>query len=351
MKDNELYEILNNFKSKGEAYKYFNICPNSYGILKLKKIANSVNFDLNIYSERKNSSKKFCKQCNNKLNNNQYKFCSHSCSAKFSNSHRILSEETKNKIKLTILNKKLNAPVKIKCCKICGQEICKNKEICKHMFNWFNNLICFGFNNKLLGTINVYQEYYKIKDLILKEYFDNNLSPNEIAIKYQYDKKFENILHILKSFGIKTRNLSESGINACLNGRLNSTISNNITKYQFKHGWHETWNLKKIYYRSSYELNFAKMLDNKKIDYEIEYFRIKYWDSQKYKYRVAIPDFYIPSENKIIEIKSKFTFNKQNIIDKFNEYIKMNFSVSLIYENKEYSFNELLSIKQHKCII
>lgn len=348
MKNNNLYKTFNGFKTKTEAYKYFGFHDNNVGIVKLKNIAESVGFDLETYKIKRKSKKLFCLNCNKELKRGQKKFCSSSCSATFSNSNRIISDNTKQKISKT-LSKQKNE--KIKLCKICGQKKCINLEICNHTKNWFLNLISFGFDINLLKTIKIYNEYYRIKDLILKEYFDNGLSPSDIAIKYNYNKNSENILHILKSFGIKTRNLSESEINAYLQNKLNNTMNDNDTNYQFKHGWHITWNNKKIYYRSSYELNFAKTLDAKNINYEVEYFRIKYWDSQKCKYRVAIPDFYIPTEKKLIEIKSKVTFNKQNIIDKFNEYEKMGFEISLIYEGKEYNFQEIYQIKQNEYII
>lgn len=344
MEKNKIYELLNNFKSKTEAYNYFNITPNNNGIIKLKDIANTVEFDLNVYAERRKPHIKFCLCCGKELIKHQKKYCSHSCSSKLTTKGRVVSNDTKEKIRKTLTKEK------IKICTICGQEICKNSEICKHDKKWFKNLHCFGFDLDTIGTMSINKEYYRIKDLILKEYFDNNLSPYDMSIKYNYDKNYENILHILKSFGVKTRNLSESNVNACLNGKFSNAISNN-NKYQFKHGWHITWENKKIYYRSSYELEYCLDLDEKKIPYEFEYFRIKYWDSVKCKYRVAIPDVYIINDNKIIEIKSKITFNKQNIIDKFKEYIKMGFIVGLLLEKKEYTFDEILDINQNEYLI
>jgi len=351
MENADLYNVLNNFKTKTEAYKYFGLSGNSNSIIKLKNVADSIGFDLNLYAERRRPSQKFCKQCNKDLKRNQNKFCSSSCAARFNNKNRNVSEKTRKKISEKLYGKphlcknriKKN---KIKLCKVCGQEKCANKEICHHTKKWFYNLVPFSFDINTLGTIDACREYYRIKDLILKEYFDNELSPKDIKIKYQYDKNFENILHILKSFGVKTRNLSESEINACLNGKLKTNINNINSKHQYTHGWHITWNEKKIYYRSSYELEFAQKLDDEKIDYETEYFRIKYWDSQKLKYRVAIPDFFMFSENKIVEIKSRITFNKQNVIDKFKEYVKLGFCVSLMYEKKEYCFDEICSIEE-----
>lgn len=345
----DILNALNKFKTKGEAYKYFNLSGNAMSILKLKEIANSVNFDLNIYAERRKGDKKYCLKCGKELNSKQVKFCSRSCSAKVCNIGRVQTVDTIEKIRYTLKNKS-NKKLKIKLCKICGQEKCLNLDVCKHPKNWFNNLIFFGFDNNILGTINIHKEYYRIKELLEKEYLDNNLSPSDISKKYLYDKNSENILHILKAFKIKTRNLSESEINAYLSGKILS-VNGVDSNYQFKHGWHKTWNNKKVYYRSSYELKYIKILDENKIDYETEYFRIKYWDSEKCKYRVAIPDIFIKMENKIIEIKSKVTFNKQNIIDKFKEYKKLGFDVYMIHEHTEYSYDEMLELNENHFLI
>jgi len=343
--ENKTYEILNGFKTKKEAYNYFNITPNSVGILKLKKIANSVNFDLNIYAKRR-SFKGNCIVCDKILEKKQKKFCSHSCSATHGNSNRTLTLETKQKISKSLTKERV---IKKRKCKICGQETCINLEICNHTLKWFENLTPFGFNINVLGNDDIYLEYFRIKELLLKEYFDNMLSPYDISIKYNYNKSFENILHIFKSFGIKTRKTSDSVINSYLQGKLGNGC--NSGNYQFKHGWHNTWDNKKIYYRSSYELNFAKDLDSKKIKYDVECFRIKYWDKQKRKYRVAIPDFHIPDSNNLYEIKSKITFNKQNIIDKFDEYIKLGFTPILVLDNIEYEYNDIFRLMENEFIL
>lgn len=346
MEKEKLYNLLNNFKTKGEAYKYFNITPNSKGILRLKELSNSVNFDLNVYQQRKKPPIKYCILCGNILNK-QKNFCSHSCSASYNNKMRIITEETKIKISKSLKDK---YPKKIKLCKICGLEKCLNIDICKHTKKWFNNLIPFGFNINLIGKKQIYKEYYRIKEIILKEYYDNNLSPKDISLKYNYTYNSENLLHVLKGFGIKTRNLSQSTNNAILQGKNTVFIKSN-SKYQFKHGWFNTWNGKRIYYRSSYELKYIKKLDKNKIDYEVEFLRLKYWNSLNCKYRISIPDIYIKKDNLIIEIKSKFTFNKQNIIDKFNEYLKLGFNIKLILEHKEYGYNDILNIEQNDYII
>ena len=99
--------------------------------------------------------------------------------------------------------------------------------------------------------------------------------------------------------------------------------------------WHTTWNGKEVYLHSSYELDYAKELDEQQIDYEVEYFHIKYWDSQKQSYRCAIPDFYIPSTNTIVEIKSSWTLDKQNMRDKMKAYQEFGYNTKLICDHKE----------------
>lgn len=70
----------------------------------------------------------------------------------------------------------------------------------------------------------------------------------------------------------------------------------------------------------------------------MESMRIKYWDSVQQKERVAIPDFYLPESNTIIEIKSLFTYNKQNMIDRSIQYQNLGYKFKLILEHQEYNF-------------
>lgn len=50
----------------------------------------------------------------------------------------------------------------------------------------------------------------------------------------------------------------------------------------------------------------------------------------KKRNRVAIPDFYLPETNEIIEIKSSWTFDKQNMKDKFIAYKKLGYAPKVI---------------------
>lgn len=70
--------------------------------------------------------------------------------------------------------------------------------------------------------------------------------------------------------------------------------------------------------------------------------RIQYFDTQKNKQRIAIPDFYLPETNTIVEIKSSWTLDIQNMKDKFIAYKKLGYNTKLIYEHKEVDINTIL---------
>ena len=95
----EIYEKLKRFKYKSEAYRYFKIPDNQYGIEYLKKIAEKIGFDLNYYKEKREKDKiKNCLYCGKELKKQQKKFCCSSCSAKYNNTGKKHSEESKKKI-------------------------------------------------------------------------------------------------------------------------------------------------------------------------------------------------------------------------------------------------------------
>lgn len=249
----------------------------------------------------------FCKKCNSKI---------------------IINKRASIKNVLCEKCKKLN---EIRICKICGQiKPCRRPDICrKHKL--FPNLIkYFGLKEEYIGTIKIYEEYDKIKNLVYEDYYDNKLNIIKMAEKYNHNNH-GNFYKILNSLELEFRSNSESQQISLLN---NINQHKYINNYRFKCGWHTTWNNKKVFYRSSYELDYAKKLDTQEIDYEMEKIRILYWDSIQQKQRVAIPDFYLIEENKIVEIKSIYTFDKQNLKDKIKAYKECGYKFELILDKK-----------------
>ena len=84
------------------------------------------------------------------------------------------------------------------------------------------------------------------------------------------------------------------------------------------------------------EEDYMNELDKKEIVYHTEYFHIPYFDTQLNVHRTAIPDFYIPSTNTIVEVKSEYTYDRQNMIDKAKSYREFGYNFKLLYEHIMY---------------
>lgn len=182
-----------------------------------------------------------------------------------------------------------------------------------------------------IGTERLYSEYDRIYNKIYELYYDSKLSISEIKDLVGYKSSTGSFANFLSKF-IKFRSFSQATNNAI---KLNK-LKPKIHKSKFKIGYHITWNNKCYFYRSSYEEAFCKELDLQQIDYEVESLRIEYFDSVKRKVRIAIPDFYIPSSNTIIEVKSKYTLDIQNMYDRFTEYKKLGYKVDLLLDYIHY---------------
>ncbi len=240
--------------------------------------------------------------------------------------------------------KNYHKPSCVKKCKICGKTYykyqggCQN-EFCKqHSIQGFELLKIFGFDKSKLGTFEVENEFDRIRNIIYKLYWEDNLSSKEISEKFNFKSKHSITQTVFKFLNIPCRNVGQSISNAFLTGRKNTSNSKN----QYKSEWHTTWNGKEVYLRSSYESDYAKELDEQKIDYDVEALRIKYFDTKENEYRCAIPDFYIPSENMIVEIKSSWTLDKQEMKDKMKTYKELGYNFKLICDHKEINNAEFI---------
>lgn len=233
-----------------------------------------------------------------------------------------------------------------KTCKVCGSKYlqgfgCQNDFCKKHDIRQFRSFIkYFGFDETKLGTLEVETEFNRVRDMLYDLYWNQHLSSIDICKKFNYPNVSNLLDKPFKYLGIPHKSLSEAGKECYFMGRTNPPVTTS-----FKDAWHNTWDGREVYLRSSYETDYANKLDEDKIYYEVESLRIKYFDSIRSEYRCAIPDFYIPSENTLIEIKSVYTLGgKEGIInlkDKFNAYEKLGYKYKLILEHKEADINSL----------
>lgn len=221
-------------------------------------------------------------------------------------------------------------------CSVCGAKHgeCLNPHICKSAFlrQKSKNLAKLGFDLSKIGTKDVIGEYERIQQLLKHLYYDEEVSMPLIMKRYGIPS-LRTMFLLFKFFDIPPRTLSEAQTIVVLQ---NKSITPKMVSPRFKHGFHTTWDNKVVFYRSSYELDYMEQLDASHEPYEIEAIRIKYFDTVKKKWRVAIPDVYLPNTNTIVEIKSEYTYDKQNMIDKSNAYKANGYKFKLILEHVEY---------------
>lgn len=271
-----------------------------------------------------------CKNCNEKevVKYSKYssgEFCSRECARGFS-----------TKAKRKEINEKVSKKLtKEKHCRFCD-DIIEKKSICFSCKKWMNYKSFYmklGIYDEFLTYKRMNKEAVK---LLFDLYFNKMFSINDLVNKFNIQMgSFQNFF---RKNNLSFRSLSDSIKNAYLNGKVCGNGGNN----QYKSGWHKTWDKKQVYYRSSYELEYAKELDKKQIPYEMEFKRFLYWDSQKEEWRTAIPDFYLPLENKIVEIKSSWTYDKQNMIDRIKEYKKQGYNFELLLEKETACISSVL---------
>lgn len=115
-------------------------------------------------------------------------------------------------------------------------------------------------------------------------------------------------------------------------------IAKTRQNHKFKSGQHTAWNGRVVEYHSSYELDYCHILDEQHIDYTCETLNITYWDTRLNKYRVAIPDFFLIEEKTLVEIKSSYTYDYQNMVDKSLQYKKLGYNFKLILNHQEYDY-------------
>lgn len=295
------------------------------------------------------SNPKYCANCGKILEYDKRggKFCSLSCAASYNN--RLRSPESRNhqrealkktnerKRKVEKITNK-NKPIKekhIKYCKYCGaiKGQCKDSWVCSK-FQLFKTLQKFGFDKSVIGTEQVITEFYRVRSII-ENFYKVNSSNNEKLIEtFSYTSGPANFMKVIKSLNIESKSHNEAVANAWMLGRIQPV--NIDSNYQYECGWHTTWDNKEVYLRSSYELEYAQELDSKRIDYDVEALRIKYFDTKENTYRCAVPDFYLPDTNTIVEIKSSWTYDEQNMKDKFKAYKELGYNTKLILDKIEY---------------
>lgn len=176
------------------------------------------------------------------------------------------------------------------------------------------------------------EEYLKIQSLLYTEY--HILGGSQLTIQKKYLIPSTRTIDILfRTFEIESRDFSDAKMNSVKKGRQELMGCKPFGPY--KSGWHKTWEGKNVFLRSSLEFNYALQLDNARISYDCESLRIKYFDKASERYRIAIPDFFLKETNTIVEIKSKYWLDLENMLSKQKAYKESGFNFKLIVEGVE----------------
>lgn len=282
------------------------------------------------------SKDKHCIQCGNIFHamNKSTKFCGHSCSATYTNARNgDRSEETKNRISSSLKEHYKDIPKVQKKCILCGS-LYNSKDSCTlyprclgsglRQATYRTLAKAFGFS---LGKLSTYENIEHAIEIFKEAYFDYGMSSVEIHEGFELPGTAENTVHLLKSLGINLRSRSDAMKFAVAFGKFDDVRPEKV----FIDGDHIGWNGRTHYYRSSYELDMMKHFDDLEMDYLTEPAKILYWDSQKEKERIAIPDF-IVSDILLYEIKSYWTYDRTNMEDKFRAYREVGYEPALVLE-------------------
>ena len=305
--------------------------------------------------------KKICENCG-KTHDGSYgsgRFCSSFCARSFSTKNKkndtklvfcincgkgIYVGKNANSAKCKCEDCRKKSKRNIRYCKICGRTYYKSDGGCLNLFcrnhniNQINTLVkYFNFDKNKVGTVLVEEEFNRVRENLYDLYWNCNLSSADLGKLFNYKNSHNIVQQIFRYLDIPVRSCRESTINAYLTGKRDALD----VKNKYKSCWHTTWEGKEVYLRSSYELDFAKELDEQKIKYEVESLKIKYLNTKLNEYRCAIPYFYLPDSNTIVEIKSAWTLDVQNMKDKAIEYQNRGYSFRLICDHKELNIDFL----------
>ena len=268
-----------------------------------------------------------CLQCGKEIPEGR-KFCSSSCSAKYSNVRRQRRPWTEEQ---HLKNRK---PKKEIVCKYCGKP---GKQVCDECRPYVH---VQAFMQKLGETEGgLKQRYVKAEESLKRMYLEENLSTVEIYKKTGISSG--EVSRYLRKAGVIPRTSLEGQKLAISLGKKKIPEIQDFKK--FRGIVHKTWFGSNVYLRSSYEKDFAKDLDSKKIFYKVEPFQVVYKLSSDGSIHRSLPDFYLPETNELVEIKSYYTLKGrvEEMKDKFREYLNQGYIPKLILEHKEIDIFQL----------
>lgn len=249
-----IFSLLNSVNSEAKAYKVFSCKYSASNNKFLYKIGKLVGFDFTLYRIRRKPKVRYCINCGKQLNSvNQKKFCSKKCSAEYNNPRRgKMSEKTKNKIRMTLLNDPSLTHKKLRKCIICGKEYYYKKGINTKKICSVECRKEYEKNRKQYITVDSLKRISEKARKSIQKQGDARRSKNEMLFCRLCEERFANVKHNATMF----------------NGWDADVI---LTDYKVAVLWNGAWHYKQISKKTS-----LKQIQNRD--------RIKISEIKKYGY-------------------------------------------------------------------
>lgn len=227
-----------------------------------------------------------------------------------------------------------------------GKNPMQNPLICAKNHSAKRNLKC-SETLKRLGKLkllpqqienkNLKEKRRKNVSLALKKLLEAGRHPRQLESyekrKARLDKMANSLAELGKQGKLPIQNMTKKQKKAFgekISAKLREGIKSG--KIKLSKSW-KRMPYKNFILRSNWEKIVAEFLDKKRFEWEYETLRISYWDSKRKVRATTIPDFYLPKNNIIIEVKSNAEFNSQQTKDKTKAIIKKGFYFLLVGKN------------------
>ncbi|MDP2908122.1 MAG: hypothetical protein Q8O03_09405 [Nanoarchaeota archaeon] len=187
----------------------------------------------------------------------------------------------------------------------------------------------------------------------LRKLWNEGTHPRQLESRDERRKRLDKMAKTLRMLGNKGKlpiqNMTEEE-KIQLGKKISKTLREGIRTGRIKlvKGWKKV-PYKNMILRSYWEKAVAEFLDRTGFKWEYETLKLDYWDSERKLKANTFPDFYIPSINTIIEVKSNGEFRSQKTKDKMKSIKNQGFNFILVgkkeidlIKNNENNFLKLI---------
>lgn len=240
-----------------------------------------------------------------------------------------------NRIRKISETKKLQAKL--------GLNPMQNPEICEKNHSQERNRKASQSLKKLgeLGLLPQQLESQELKEkrklnisLRLQELYSQGIHPRQREGQEKRRQRLDKMALRLRELGkegkLPIQNMTDDE-KRVFGEKISKTLINGIKSGRIKLS--PSW--KKVPYnnlilRSNWEKVVAEFLDKNDLKWEYESMKFNYWDSQRNITAITIPDFFVPSLNAIIEVKSNAEFKSLKTKSKLEAIKNNGFRVFLV---------------------